>query len=432
MTLAADLSQLESTGLIQLAVAQPEIEYLFRHALLQDTAYDTLVRTERQRLHRAAGQALEGLYPDRLDEMAGVLAHHFAEAGDRQQAAEYSRRAAKRAVETYAYGEALRHLQLALDLTQDDRLAELRLAVLEDLADLYRLVRDGSQAIPLYQQALDLHERLGQADRMADVRLNRKIIETLAQMKWTVEVEQFRQASQARLASREGVTAGLRLLEDEPPHTETVGLYVALSTDAWRNQYPPDWEAAQHFAEQAIETAEALGEPEPLSRALGGLCDALDGRGQLRRQWQVAQRRLRVVQGAGCDVRERLEAMRAAGLARMYVGEYVEALEVLQEAETLARHIQSVGQEYNALSLQSQCFFRLDRWDEVLATEAKWRALAAEHSLERIGPTCFTGALCACVHALRGDLEQAQQLQAESHQVMLTISVDRWGRNQHL
>jgi hypothetical protein len=431
MTVAADLSQLESTGLIQLATAQPDIEYLFRHALVQDTAYETLLRHDRRRLHRAAGQALEAMYPDRLDEMAGVLAHHFAAAGDRQQAAEYSRRASQRAVETFAYGEALRHLQLALDLTQDDQLAAMRLAILEELADVYRLVRDSLTAIPLFQQALDLHERLRQPDRLAAVRLNRKIIETLAQMKWTVEVEQFRQAYQARLASHEGVQAGLRWLEDEPPHAETVWLYVALSADAWRNLYPPDWEAAQHFAQHAVETAEALGQPAPLSRALGALCDVLDGRGQLRRQREVAQRRLRVAQDAGCDVRERLEAMRAAGLARMYVGEYVEALDVLQEAEALARHIQSINQEYNALSLQSQCFFRLDRWDEVLATEDKWRALAAEHSLERTGPTCFAGALSACVHALRGELEQAQQLQAESHQIMLTISVDRWGRNQH-
>ncbi len=431
MTTAVSLNDLEVAGLIRLATTQPEIEYLFRHALLQDAAYETLLHAERRRLHRAVGQALERLSPARLDEMAGVLARHFAEAGDNAQAAEYSLRAARRAVASYAYGEALRHLQIALELTQSDELARLRLATLEELADTHGLIGDKLLAIPLYQQALELHETLNDSERMVSVRLNRKIVQALVDAKWTVGVEKFRQASRARLASREGIQAGLRWLRDEPPHSEAVRLYMALSADAWRNQYPPDWLAAQEFAQEAVEIAEALGSPETLSHALGALSDVLDGRGLLRLQLQVAERRLATVGDLELDVHERLDAMRAAGLARTYVGDYAEAIAVLREAEALARHVQSVSQEFNALSLQSQCFFRLDRWDEVLATEDKWRALAAKHSLERTGPTCFAGAFSACVHALRGEVASAQSLQAESHAIMEMVSVERWGRNQH-
>ncbi|MGH2522606.1 MAG: hypothetical protein ACRDH2_08895 [Anaerolineales bacterium] len=75
MTLGNHLSTLETSGLIRLAARQPELEYLFRHALIQEAAYGSLVKADRRNLHRAVGEALERLYPDRL------LARTCADAG---------------------------------------------------------------------------------------------------------------------------------------------------------------------------------------------------------------------------------------------------------------------------------------------------------------------------------------------------------------
>jgi hypothetical protein len=71
----------------------------------------------------------------------------------------------------------------------------------------------------------------------------------------------------------------------------------------------------------------------------------------------------------------------------MYVGEYQEALSYLKEAESLAASTQVVYQQANAIGLQAQCWFRLDRWDEVLATEEVWRDLERRYSRERVGET---------------------------------------------
>ena len=62
MTLLAQLGLLESAGLIQLAAAQPELEYLFRHVLVKDAAYYSLVKGDRRQLHRAVAETLEQLY----------------------------------------------------------------------------------------------------------------------------------------------------------------------------------------------------------------------------------------------------------------------------------------------------------------------------------------------------------------------------------
>lgn len=100
------LDTLEAKGLIRLAQFQPELEYLFRHALVQDTAYESLLKQERRQLHRLVGGAIEDLYPDRTGELAAVLAMHFEQAGDTERALRYLMAAAQFAYERNAITEA--------------------------------------------------------------------------------------------------------------------------------------------------------------------------------------------------------------------------------------------------------------------------------------------------------------------------------------
>lgn len=89
MTTETQVDTLEAKGLIRLATVQPEIEYLFRHALLQDAAYGSLLKQERRGLHAQVGEALEELYPERREELAAVLAMHFEQAGETNKAIDY-------------------------------------------------------------------------------------------------------------------------------------------------------------------------------------------------------------------------------------------------------------------------------------------------------------------------------------------------------
>src|SRR5438552_15113841 len=127
MSLKGQLNMLESSGLIRLVQVQPELEYLFRHALVQEAAYVSLLKHDRKRLHLAVGEALEQLYADRLDEFAGTLSHHFAEAGDRDKGVAYARRAAHQAQSMYAYEEAFQYLHTALGLLEAGGPTQMRL-----------------------------------------------------------------------------------------------------------------------------------------------------------------------------------------------------------------------------------------------------------------------------------------------------------------
>jgi len=190
------------------------------------------------------------------------------------------------------------------------------------------------------------------------------------------------------MVSRASLEAAWQLLAGQVPHRETIRLLRALSDDSWRNRRPPDWEAAERHAQAALSVAEQLNDPVEVSATLGILATIHQARGSLRENCRVALQRLALSAEAGFDnPRERVESLRAAGSALMYAGEYAQALPYLREAEGLAARMYAIGQQFNALSLQCQCCFRLDRWDEALETETRWRYLEQRYSRERVGVT---------------------------------------------
>ena len=89
--------------------------YQFKHALLRDAAYESLLLTERRRLHEQCGRQLERHFPDAAESEPELLAHHFGQAGLASEAADYLERAGDRASAGAAYVEAISSYRDALD-----------------------------------------------------------------------------------------------------------------------------------------------------------------------------------------------------------------------------------------------------------------------------------------------------------------------------
>ncbi len=115
----SQLSELESAGLLALAQTRPEIEYLFRHVLIQAAVYDSLLKMERRELHRITGEVLEELYAHAPEDQAARLAEHFWQAGQREKALRYSLAAAENAARSYANTEAIESYSAALRAADD-------------------------------------------------------------------------------------------------------------------------------------------------------------------------------------------------------------------------------------------------------------------------------------------------------------------------
>jgi hypothetical protein len=132
MTLRTQLAALENSGLISLIQSQPEVEYLFRHALIQDAAYVSLLKADRKQLHQLIGETLEHLSRERLDEIAPLLADHFDKGEDTARALKYYTLAGDAAGRVYANTEASQHYTRAIEIAQHN-LTTLQPAQLEHL-----------------------------------------------------------------------------------------------------------------------------------------------------------------------------------------------------------------------------------------------------------------------------------------------------------
>jgi DNA-binding response OmpR family regulator/class 3 adenylate cyclase/predicted ATPase len=116
--LHAALAQLAAPELIFVQGEPPDSTYVFKHALVQDAAYDTLVRSKRQQLHGRIADALEEGFPETVETQPELLAHHLIQAGLTERAINYLRKAGQRTIERSANAESVRHLTQALQLLQ--------------------------------------------------------------------------------------------------------------------------------------------------------------------------------------------------------------------------------------------------------------------------------------------------------------------------
>ena len=183
MTVDAQLDTLEAKGLIRLASYQPELEYLFRHWLVQDAAYGSLLRQERRELHGLVGQSLEALYPDRGAELAGILAMHFELAGQSEKAVRYFLAEGQYALERNALREAFSAFDRARAMMpefSEDEPAELRRRRLE--AELGR-ARAGWTSRPIDEVITDLSGVVDMAEALGDLELLAQVHLHLALMR---------------------------------------------------------------------------------------------------------------------------------------------------------------------------------------------------------------------------------------------------------
>jgi class 3 adenylate cyclase/tetratricopeptide (TPR) repeat protein len=112
--LGSALDRLVQAGLLFRQGSAPHATYLFKHALVQDAAYGTLLRTSRQQLHGQIANTLEKEYPEVIEVQPELLARHCAEAGWNERAIRYWRAAGEKAVRRADNREAIGHFRQAL------------------------------------------------------------------------------------------------------------------------------------------------------------------------------------------------------------------------------------------------------------------------------------------------------------------------------
>jgi class 3 adenylate cyclase/tetratricopeptide (TPR) repeat protein len=169
------LRELQAQEIIYEQGLVPEPAYIFKHAVIQDVAYQSLLIQRRKALHRAVGDAIEELYQDRLEEHYAELAHHFTQGEVWDKALAYCRQAGEKALAHSAHREAVGYFEQALSVlphvpeTRDtcEQAIDLRLALrsaLHPSGDFGRILEALREA-EACAVALDDSRRLGQVSR---------------------------------------------------------------------------------------------------------------------------------------------------------------------------------------------------------------------------------------------------------------------------
>ncbi len=330
------LSSLEANGVVAVVSAYPELQYAFRHALLHEAAYESLLKSERKTLHGAIGTALENAYRERTNELAGLLARHFAESGDDERTLAYSVLAADAAFSRYAVSEAAAHyaraVEIAVDRPQDeDRLVHLfvRLGRARELIDLY------DQAVETYQRL----EELGRARSNQELELAGLVAGATALV---------------TPAGRQDIAGAERLAARALELARTTGNRAAESRSLWNlmlayNFSGRDPAAAIGFGEESLAIARELGDLEQVASTSLDLHWAYLANGQIDQSLQALSEASRIWEQTG-DKAMLADSLSCASGLKLLLGDFEGVIVEATKARSLSEQAGSLwGQSFSRL-----------------------------------------------------------------------------------
>ncbi|PTL78755.1 protein kinase [Vitiosangium sp. GDMCC 1.1324] len=247
--LKQDIERLEQAGLLFQQGWPPQLTYAFKHALVQDTAYQSLPRSTRQHFHTRIFHVLSERFPAMMEEQPEVLAHHASRAGLAAQAAELWQRAGQRAGAKSACSEAVTHFTRALEqlalLPASRERDEREIALSVELGQILISTKGyaASEVEEAYSRARALCERYGD------------VPSSVLWGIWVVALVRGEREDTGRIAA---LYQGLIESSDDP--TTGVVSHAALAAwNFWRGAYT---EALRHCAQarEVLDRERALGD----------------------------------------------------------------------------------------------------------------------------------------------------------------------------
>src|SRR5262249_50804748 len=174
-TLQRGLHQLVEAEFLYQRGLPPQATYLFKHALIQDAAYQSLLRSTRQQYHQHIAQVLEAQFPETVATQPELLAQHYTAAGLATQAIPYWQQAGQRAVERSANLEAVAHLTKGLELlatlpdTPERAQQELVVQITLGPALLVTKGNAAPEVLQAYTRARELCQQVGESTQLFPV-----------------------------------------------------------------------------------------------------------------------------------------------------------------------------------------------------------------------------------------------------------------------
>ncbi|MFZ0889772.1 MAG: adenylate/guanylate cyclase domain-containing protein [Candidatus Binataceae bacterium] len=390
------LSDLQLAEFIFEQPALPEVEYVFKHALTQEVAYNSVLVGRRRLLHERVARAIEELYPDRLEDHLAELAHHYGRSANVAKALEYQRLAGQQAHRRFAHAEAIIHLTAALQLLKnlpdDEERARQELRLQLTLVEAATAITGpaADEVGAALTRARELCTRLGDTRRLFPVLLGLRFfyffksqwqndLETSQQLValaerepqpsrliWAHTMLGFSLYFHGRLgAARAHLEQAVALIPAIPERTSfavedprTEALWT-LGHVLWVLGFP---DQALTQSQQAVALARKLGRPYPLATAYAAACILRGDRGDVAGVGEAANALATLAAEHGFALWT-AQAMYWRGWCLVEKGMVEEGISEVQRALAGQRDVGSVSW----VGTLREAYRRLGRFEEALA-----------------------------------------------------------------
>ena len=323
------LQELKALEIIYEQGLLPEPAYIFKHAVIQDVAYNSLLRERRRELHRAVGGAIEELYPDRLADHYQELAHHFVNGEDWPKAFEYLLRSGDRAKDAFANQTALDAYAKALEVASrvSPPLAPRRIInIHQRRGQVWRLMSRAPEAIAEFNRMLAMAREAG--DRHAEA----QALVDLSLAHWlTLSAEHV---PQTKALAEEAFRLGSEIGDEE-------AVAKSLSQLGLVYQMEGDLVKGDEKLEESLRISEARGFKDAIAQNLTWLGAHADWRGDFHKAIPLC-RRAEETARENHDGLTELIALAFRCLALIGLGEHAQGLAVINEGLTKARDRETV------------------------------------------------------------------------------------------
>ena len=326
--LLSRLSVLKDAELLYERGIYPQSAYIFKHALTQLVAYDSLLVRRRQELHRLIGRTIEELYANRLAKQYEVLAHHFAQGEEWAKALEYFCKAAEKAAQTFANREAVGNYDQALEMAHhlgngvDTKttlgIHQAKMGLYFTLSDFGRSRDEGERALALARKAGDqVNQAVALVGMGWAVLYAHDFDRAIAYARQATAVAEAADAKTVLAgghtitAMAYGVTARLDQAKEELGQaliiSQKAGDHRHHALSLWISGYLKNWEGefaeASHLQSEGLRIAREHNLLVPVLHCLYGYGLALIGEGHYDKALAVLEEGLALAEKAGAEVR---------------------------------------------------------------------------------------------------------------------------------
>jgi class 3 adenylate cyclase/tetratricopeptide (TPR) repeat protein/ribosomal protein L40E len=305
------LSQLQRLDLVREKARIPELEYHFKHTLTQEATYNSLLHERRKEFHLKVGEALEGLFPDRVEDFLGFLAYHFEIAEAYEKALDYLSRAELRARFDGALRDALDYQKRILRICEE--LGDpLKLGSAEVwLGWIFSVLGDRKASLEHLHHALKVLEGEGETKELA----------------WGLS--HLSRISMVASEYDKGIIWGERALELGEKFGDEVVMVANLNTVGVCRVHKGEEESGLDALRESLRRSQASGFPDHINRAYYNLGECLRN-----------------------------------------LGHYVEARLLYEEFLGYTRQVASRIEEQSAMTDLIQLDWRCGRWGEAICNRA--------------------------------------------------------------